>query len=467
MPKFNSYLAGHDETIAAVSTPPGIGGIGIVRISGPDAFSIGCAIFQPRHGASSFQPQTRKMYLGNIVDPQNAQNIDEVLWVYFAGPNSFTTQDMVEIQCHGGAYSTNRILEITLNQGCRLAEPGEFSCRAVLGGRLKLSQAEAVCQMIESKTGFEAKAAFQRLKGDSYSHMEKVTRSLTEIAAGIEVGIDFPDEIPPEEEIGLLKGLQSASESLHKWHTDYLKSKIYFEGALVVICGAPNVGKSSLFNCLIGSQRNIVSPEPGTTRDMVEAEIVIDGMRCKLVDTAGLGEAAGSIEAMGMEISRETISRADLVIEVLDASQPHLPGLGGSYSNEATSGLIRVLNKKDLGLNQALANIPEDDHPVVQTSALKNLGIDELKSAITAVLRGTNGNMPLSGGALNHRQALEVESALSHLKQAELMLESGIDQLDMVSIEIHSAIQGLKRAQGLDYDDEVIQQVFSKFCVGK
>jgi tRNA modification GTPase len=191
-----TYLSGQNETIVAVSTPPGSGGIGIVRLSGPDAFNIGCQLFRLRIPGNSFNPQERRMYLGEIIEPQTGQVIDEVMWVHFKAPRSFTTQDMVEIQCHGGSFSTQRIVELALGQGARLAQPGEFSCRAVLGGRLELAQAEAICRLIESKTENESSAALRQLQGKSSSQISIVTEKVLQLAASIEVQIDFPDDAP-------------------------------------------------------------------------------------------------------------------------------------------------------------------------------------------------------------------------------------------------------------------------------
>jgi tRNA modification GTPase len=261
--------------------------------------------------------------------------------------------------------------------------------------------------------------------------------------------------------------LKHPIDRLQAWLRRYQQSRIYFEGAVVVICGPPNVGKSSLFNRLIGMERNIVSPEPGTTRDFVEAETIIGGIRCKLIDTAGLGEAGSSIEQMGMDIARETIARADLVIEVRDATMPHDGQAGQNGMPVKHSNRIWVLNKDDLEADASYLQNELNGIRPIKTSALMNTGLEQLKMSIAEGLKGQSGTVPSAELILNQRQANEVEKAVLALNEAARQLSEDHQKLDTVSIELHSAISCLKRAQGLELDDDVIEQVFSKFCVGK
>ena len=460
-----NYLSGQNDTIAAISTPPGSGGIGIVRISGPGAYNIGLKLFQPASNNAVFQPQPRVMYLGYVYDPKHTELVDEVLWVFFRAPNSYTTQDLVEIHCHGGTYSTNRILELALENGARPALPGEFSCRAVLGGRIDIGQAEAICHIIEAKTNLEGKAGVSRLNDHDTSMIRQVVDSLTTLAAEIEAGIDFPDEVTMSP-IQLLDILEDSHGILSNWLEDYLKSRIYFEGASVVICGKPNVGKSSLFNRLVGSERNLVSSQPGTTRDMVEAEVVIEGIRCKLIDTAGLGDAQSQLERMGMDIARKTIDKADLILEVLDIHYNKDGNQSKPYDIPSGKPTIHVLNKTDL-LEPSHQSRPEEKASYTQISALYDEGIDRLKAQIAYKLRNQSDNLPQALHIFNRRQASEVDEALSSLVNCQHQLRRGHQALDICSMELQRAIYCLKRGMGLEFEDDVIEQVFRQFCVGK
>ena len=403
--------------------------------------------------------------MGHVNDPETWEVIDEVLWVYFRSPNSFTTQDLVEIHCHGGSYSTDRILDSVLKTGARMALPGEFSCRAVLGGRININQAEAICQIIEAKTNSEGQAGLARLKDHDLSQINLVTDKLTGLAAEIEAGIDFPDEVTmsPGRMTDILNECHGA---LSSWAMEYQKSRIYFEGASVVICGRPNVGKSSLFNRLLGSDRNLVSSQPGTTRDMIEAEVVIDGIRCKLIDTAGLGDAQSQLERMGMDIACETIEKADLIIEVNDTSSNELDRQSKCYEIPSGKSIISVLNKSDL-IDSAQYERFHGPELQIVISALHNKGINRLKNSIVQKLRQQSGNMPQALHLFNRRQASEVDSALEALDNCQAQLRLDHQSLDICSFEIQKAIHNLKRAIGQEFEDDVIEQVFKQFCVGK
>jgi tRNA modification GTPase len=340
------------DTIAAISTAAGPGGIGIVRLSGPKAWEVGRALFQPVKDVLPDPPPTRHLLYGFIADPASGEMVDEALIAFFNAPHTYSTEDTVEIQGHAGPAVTQRVLALCLAQGCRLARPGEFTRRAYLGGRLDLSQAEAVAQLIAAASQSEARLALGALEGGLARELAPVREALLNVAAAVEAALDFPDEVEDIITPELGERLErEAAAPLVRLLDQSQRRRVFREGAVVVLCGRPNVGKSSLFNRLLGERRAIVTARPGTTRDAIEEAALLGGVVCRLVDTAGLTDSSDEVEALGVELAKGRLGLTDLALVVLDQSQPLTPEdhaaleatgpapLGGPEQDGQASGL--------------------------------------------------------------------------------------------------------------------------------
>ncbi|MCB2194149.1 MAG: 50S ribosome-binding GTPase, partial [Deltaproteobacteria bacterium] len=376
------------DTIAAIATPAGAGGIGILRISGPRAGEMAARLFVPRD--SRLNPATlppRRLVLGQALG-RKGRAVDQILAVRFPAPHSYTTQEVVELQSHGGPAVLQALLAAALEAGCRLARPGEFTLRAYLGGRLDLSQAEAVAQLIAAQSESEAGLAMAGLTGGLSQVLAPVRAALTLAAAAVEAAIDFPEETSEIAGPELAGDLRSkALEPLERVVARRQSGRVWREGALVVLCGRPNVGKSSLFNALLGQKRAIVTPTAGTTRDTIEESALMGGVVCRLTDTAGLGLEPGELEALGRAAARERLNQADLALVVLDG--------GAELSNEdhevlaATQGAKRVIaaNKADLEHAWGLEAVGEGA-AILRVSAKQGSGLEELAKAVGQALTG-------------------------------------------------------------------------------
>jgi len=464
----SSNPSNQEETIAAISTPFGESGIGIVRLSGSSAESIARKLFKPRRGRSYFI--SHYFHYGEIIDIQSGKAVDEVLIVLMKSPKTYTREDIVEIHCHGGYLVLQKILELVLREGARLAQPGEFTRRAFLSGRIDLTQAEAVIDLIKARTEASLEIANQQLKGWLYKSLAELKARLVEHLALIEAHIDFPEEELQPIAVGELKSdLRSMVQRLEEWISSYEEGKIFREGISCAIAGKTNVGKSSLLNVLLKEERAIVTPIPGTTRDVIEEVLNIHGIPVCLMDTAGLRRPADSVEREGVRRARERVAAADFVLLMLDGSR-ELDADDIEIFGE-TEGKKRVVavNKSDLPLRVSLEEVGRRfrDEPVIPISALKNEGIDDLKKTIyNSLLHRDVRTTPEHLVVANIRH----KTALSHvsdcLSNALKELENGIS-LEFIAFEIRSALGALGELVGETVTEEVLDRIFEQFCIGK
>ena len=460
-----------DDTIAAISTPLGEGGIGLVRLSGPQALEIGGRLFVPVHPPAPGQPELRPRVLtyGHILDPATGETVDEVLAAYMPAPATYTRQDVVEINAHGGIVALRSILALCLRQGARLAEPGEFTARAFLLGRLDLAQAEAVLDLIQAKTEASLRAAVGQLSGRLSDQVQAVRAVLLEALAYLEVRIDFVDDEVPEQDLEPV--WRVAQDSLARLLAEADRGIIYRQGVRVAIVGRPNVGKSSLLNRLLRTSRAIVTDIPGTTRDTLEETLNLQGIPVLLVDTAGISDhSRDPIERLGIERSRAALAQADLALLVVDASTPV------TDADRAIAGLLNgrptlvVLNKVDLlgeVARHALASpLPEVGARAVAISALTGEGLTELEEAIVEAV--FSGQVVASAAPLvtnpRHKEALT--RALEAVEAATTAHRSGVPE-DLIAIDLTAAVNALGEITGQTASDDLLETIFGAFCVGK
>lgn len=454
-----------DDTIAAIATSIGQSGVGVVKLSGPEAYPIARRLFRSATGQTDFRP--RYAHYGRIVEPDSEAPVDEALVVYMPKPHSYTRQDVIEIQAHGGIVPLRRILQLTLNLGARPAEAGEMTLRAFLNGRLDLTQAEAVLDVIEAKTEAALRVANEQLGGRLSAQVAGVRRALLDTLAFLEASIDFvEDEIPAQNVIGPLAEVCDQLEKLLKSADQGL---IYRQGVRAAIVGRPNVGKSSLLNALLRGDRAIVTAIPGTTRDTLEETANIAGIPLVLVDTAGIRtETANEVERIGVERSRMALERADLALMVIDGSQALEQGdwaIGRLVGNKAA---LLIINKNDLPLaqnqNQLADFLPAARR--VHISALANEGIEALEEAIVELVAG--GSIVLADTPLvsNPRHKALLQRALNHT-QAAIAAQQAELSPDLVSIDVRAAVDALGEITGETVTEDLLDTIFSKFCIGK
>lgn len=444
-----------DDTIAAVATPPGRGGVGIVRISGPEARAIGGQLFD--------RPlRDRRVVHGRIVDPISGGVIDQALGVLMLAPRSYTCEDVVELQCHGGSVLLGRVLGATLALGARAAEPGEFTLRAFLNGRIDLAQAEAVHATIVAQTDAAQRLAAAGLDGDLSGRVAAPRGALLRLLAYLSARVDFPEEDVPVEDVR--PALQEARHTLGALVASASAGAVFHEGVRTAIVGRPNVGKSSLLNRLARRERAIVTDIPGTTRDVIEEAVALGGVPLVLIDTAGINDAVDPVERIGVERSRAVLADADLVLLVLDGSRPLTDG--DTTLLRAASGrpAIAVLNKCDLGMIVDRAALP---FPAVSVSALTGDGIDSLTSAVVARLTGSETAFAIEHAvAANARQVDALRRAARAVDDA-LATASGGGLEDMVAVDLHEALGALGEITGETITEDLLDAIFSEFCIGK
>jgi len=452
------------ETIAAISTPLGEAGIGIVRLSGPAAESIARRLFRP------YRPRPRwrshRLYLGHFLDSQG-RVLDEVLLTLMRAPHSYTREDVVEIHCHSGYAVLRAVLGAVLAEGARLARPGEFTLRAFLSGRLDLTQAEAVLEVIQARTQASLRVAAAHLAGGLGRRLGELRASLLGILARIEAALDFPEEAEEVSPEALEEGLTAARRHLEELLATYRQGRLLREGLEVVLAGRPNVGKSSLLNRLLDADRAIVTDIPGTTRDVIEEAITLDGVALRLSDTAGLREARDPVEELGVARSQERLARADLIIYLVDGSQPLaeedvqiLRQLAGR------PGLVAV-NKIDLPRQLNLQDLRRcSSYPKVEISALSGQGLEELKKALVDLALG--GGLRPEGDLITQARHHELLArAQEALGRGEELLGRPELPWELVALEVREALQALGEITGEEVGDAVLEQIFSQFCLGK
>ena len=473
-----------NSTIAAIATPGGQGGIGIIKLSGPRAVSIATTIFSPAeskskniHGKTASTNdkirdgfQSHRLYLGHIIDPENRRCVDEVLLCVMKAPRSYTKEDVVEINAHGGQVAVNAILELVLRQGGQVAEPGEFTKRAFLNGRIDLTQAEAVIDIINARTDKSLKAAAAQIKGQLKRRLEKIREFMIAFLAQVEGSIDFPDEVEDivDSKAAIADINACAIEPLKQLVQHYLDGNIFRRGLKVVVVGRPNVGKSSLLNRLLKSDRAIVTPVPGTTRDTIEETLNIKGFPIVLVDTAGLHDTADPIEILGMEKTMENLEGADMVIFMIEANRPLTAEDHNIFSKVKSKPFIIALNKIDLvnGENSVALPVAWMERERVKISALYERGLEQLKEKM--ILTGF-GKDPIdieTAIVPNLRQKLLLEDSLRASEIIIRELENGTP-MELIAISLQEAIDSLGQVLGTHVKVDVLDQIFSRFCIGK
>jgi len=488
-----------DDTIVAISTPPGRGGLGIVRLAGPEARSIALPLLRLKH---SLEPS--RATFGELIEPATGEKIDEVVVTYFAKPHSYTTDDILEISAHGSPVVLRHIVEQCLARGARLAEPGEFTLRAFLNGRLDLTQAEAVRDLIDSQTLFQARVAARQLGGSLSHSIAPTKQKLVELIATLEAGIDFAeDDISVLPWDAIRARIDQVAAPLRDLSRSFSYGKLVHEGLTLAIVGRPNVGKSSLFNRLVERERAIVTATPGTTRDLVTETVSLGGIPVHLVDTAGIRHALDEAESIGIRKSMEALADADLVLVVLDASQPRTHEDEELLSQVTTRTAIVVENKTDLNKEdeekleelssrarmRQEARVPLLDastaHPsrgtpmfteaseirepmaesfTVRASALTGAGIAELRDAIISLTGG--GPQQESALLTNVRQQSAVNTALDSLAAAHQAAETNTPH-EMLLLDLYSALRALDDLTGATTTDDILNLIFSTFCIGK
>ena len=455
------------DTICAISTAIGEGGIAIIRVSGDNALNIVSKIFKPKNGKDIKDMKTYTMRYGHIIDINNEDLIDEVIISYMKGPRSFTAEDTIEINCHGGVTSTNKVLETVIKAGARLAEPGEFTKRAFLNGRIDLSQAEAVMDLITAKTELAMKSALMQSNGSLSQRINKLNEYLLNVLALIEYAVDFTEddeEIDPTIPIRVRESLESANNDISKLLKNADEGKIIRDGLSLAIVGKPNVGKSSLLNVLLKEKRAIVTDIAGTTRDVIEEYINLDGIPVKIIDTAGIRETEDIVEKIGVEKSREKINEADLVLLVLDSSREldkEDLEIIDAVKNKKT---ILLLNKIDLDSKMDDSILNNFEH-IIKISAKEDIGIDGLKNEIKNMFfSGKIDSESLIISNSRHKQALI--RAGENCNEALIRLNKN-EYLDLISIFVTAALKSLGEITGSELEEDLVNKIFKEFCCGK
>lgn len=456
------------DTITSISTPMGEGAIGIVRLSGPQAVEIADKLYKGKHLLNDVPSHT--INYGHITDPESKEVVEEVMVSVLRAPKTFTREDIIEINCHGGILTINRVLELTMTYGARMAEPGEFTKRAFLNGRIDLSQAEAVMDFIRSKTDRASKVAMNQIEGRLSDLIKKQRQSILEILAQVEVNIDYPeyDDVEDATTEFLLEQSKEIKQEINRLLDTGAQGKIMREGLSTVIVGKPNVGKSSMLNNLIQDNKAIVTEVAGTTRDVLEEYVNVRGVPLRLVDTAGIRETEDIVEKIGVERSRKALSQADLILFVLNNNEALTQEDYTLYEVVKNEDVIVIVNKMDLEQNIDINEVKDmiGDTPLIQTSMLKQEGIDELEIQIRDLF---------FGGEVQNQDMTYVSNSrhISLLKQARQTIQDAIDAaesgvpMDMVQIDLTRTWEILGEIIGETASDELIDQLFSQFCLGK
>lgn len=471
-----------DDTIVAIATPPGRGGIGVVRVSGPKALEIVRPMLRLKHPL-----EPGRAVFGELVEAENpaklrsagrgeasaptstgaeGERIDEVVVTYFAKPHSYTTDDILEISAHGSPVVLRHIVELCMAAGARLAEPGEFTMRAFLNGRIDLTQAEAVRDLIDSQTLYQAKVAAQQLEGALSRRLQPIKQKLVELIAVLEAGIDFAeDDVSVLPNPKIFERIASVREPLAQLNASFAFGKIVHEGLTLAIVGRPNVGKSSLFNRLVERERAIVTATPGTTRDLVSETVAIGGIPVKLVDTAGIRQALDEAESIGIQKSMEALADADLVLVVLDASQAGAAEDQQLLHQAEVRPVIVVLNKIDLGVSGQVP-LAGSQRIVIRASALTGEGIGDVRAAILRHVGGEAGGQVEAGFLTNVRHQGLIKDSLAALDAAKNAVAGQIPH-EMLLLDLYNALRPLDAVTGATTTDDILNLIFSTFCIGK
>ena len=455
------------STIAAISTAPGVGGIGIIRLSGEETFNIIEKIFVPKNKSKEIKGYTFKY--GNIINPKTNEILDEVLVSYFIKPRSYTMENMCEINSHGGNIVMQNILEVCLENGAELAEPGEFTKRAFLNGRIDLSQAESIIDIINSKTKKESKASLKQLEGFLSKKIKSIRKKIMDVMVDIEANIDYPEyDIEEVTEKKVENMLKSIEKELMSLKNTFDNGKIIKDGINVAIVGKPNAGKSSLLNALLKEERAIVSQYKGTTRDSIEELMNIDGIPIKIIDTAGIREASDEVEKIGIERAKEIADNADLLIAIFDISanidEEDIEIIDLIKDKKA----IIVLNKIDLiqdniNVDSRISNL---NKKIIKISALNKDGVEKISETIVEMIKINEINLDDGIIVTNTRHKNLINKAINSTENAQISLENKMP-MDIVAIEIKNVLEDLGEITGEDVSENIINEIFAKFCLGK
>jgi len=452
-----------DDTIAAISTPIGEGGIAIIRVSGPNALAVGDRLFHSRHGRVSEFP-SHTLHFGTI--GRNGEMIDQVMLAVLRAPRTYTKEDTVEINCHGGVLTARKILALCLQSGARLAEPGEFTKRAFLNGRLDLTQAEAVMDLIRAKSDRAHTAAVHELEGHLSAKINQAREKLITILAHIEAHIDFPEEdIAPETRETLLHDTEAVLAFVRSLLATAREGKILREGISVAIVGRPNVGKSSLMNALIGSDRSIVTSVPGTTRDTIEETASISGIPFRLTDTAGIRKSRGAVEQIGVERSRKALDISEIVLIVLDSSKPLTAADSEIATHSQGKITLLVLNKVDLPNR---LHLPADlsNAPCVKVSATNGTGLDTLRDKLVSLAYSGKVGTTVIDVAINERHKASLEFAEKYLTECCGVFASN-QSLEIIAQQLRRSLNAIGEITGKTATEDILSKIFSTFCIGK
>ncbi|MGC2402483.1 MAG: tRNA uridine-5-carboxymethylaminomethyl(34) synthesis GTPase MnmE [Acidobacteriaceae bacterium] len=457
------HVVYQNETIVAIATPPGRGGIGIVRLSGPEASRIAEPMLRLRNPLAHAHAR-----FGDLLDPETQEKLDEAVITFFAAPNSYTGEDVVEVAAHGSPVILDTLIRQALKGGARLAAPGEFTQRAFLSGRIDLTQAEAVRDLIEAQTLYQARVAAQQLHGALSRRIKPAKEELVGLITLLEAGIDFAEDdvdvLPSTEIVGRIDGIRIKLQPIAE---SFNRGRIVRSGLMLAIVGRPNAGKSSLFNRLVQRERAIVTAAPGTTRDLVTERVSLGGIPVELVDTAGMREASDEAEQIGIRKSREALADADVVLMVLDATAAPDPEELELLATLAQRRALAVVNKSDLGqpspsMEEALSTL---GLPLIHTSALTGQGMDELKERMLSII-GNRVVESETGMLTNIRQYEAVNAALEALAAGSAAAGQNIPH-EMLLLDLHQALRHLDSLTGETTTDDILNLIFSTFCIGK
>jgi tRNA modification GTPase len=455
------------DTIAAISTPMGEGGIAVIRVSGPEAIPIADRIYKGKKSLASVPTHT--VHYGFIIDPESKERIDEVLVTVMKAPRTFTREDVVEISCHGGMIPVERTLEALLAAGARLAEPGEFTKRAFLNGRIDLSQAEAVMDLIRAKTDRAAKMALGQHEGRLSRMINRLRNEILEVLAHLAVNVDYPEYDAEEMTARLLRDRAKEIErEIERLLSTARQGKIIREGIRTAIVGRPNVGKSSLMNALAQENKAIVTDIPGTTRDVIEEYVNVRGIPLRLLDTAGIRETEDIVERIGVERSRQELEQADLILLVLNYAEPLTVEDRQLLEWVRKQTAVVIVNKTDLPRQIDLNEVRElaGDLPLITTSLKEERGIEDLEEAISELFKLGKVDMADGTYVSNARHIHLLKKALESVREVVQGIDAGMP-LDMVEIDMKNAWQFLGEVIGDAVAEDLIDQIFSQFCLGK
>jgi len=462
------------DTIVAPATPPGAGAVAIVRLSGPRAIAIARKLWRPLARADFADPAPRRLYLGDIRDPATNAPIDRAMLAVFPAPRSLTGEDVAELQCHGGVYLVRRVIALATAAGARLAEPGEFSRRAYLNGRIDLTEAEAIADLVAARGEAALTMALAQLSGALAARVTNLRRQVIAIRAHLEAEIDFADEdirLPSRDDI--VRDIDSLIADLTALHDSFARGRIIREGARAAIIGKPNAGKSSVLNLLLGADRAIVTPIPGTTRDVIEDSIALAGIPLMLADTAGLRESTDTVERLGIERTLRHTAETDLVIAVFDSSRPLDSDDASVIAMCAGRIGVAILNKRDLPprLSADLLLVRGLELPLIELSAITGTGLPELRDALSHALADLAAsdstamdNEKIAISRERHRDALA--NAIAALAAARTSARSAMPP-EIVAVDVMAAADALGSITGVVGTEDVLDALFREFCIGK